>query len=156
VEPVDYPVDHHQVIYFYVTHNRGLTWALDAESQPIIVKGTLTFNLQDLTQKCTLDNAGVSGPAPVVASASPATLWILTPGPKGATGGSIVTSRGSGPSTFKIEDLPKTTDRMDLAALNGHDALLTLPMPSGYQSTYETTNAGVSWEMATFPVPRGT
>jgi hypothetical protein len=42
--------------------------------------------------------------------------------------------------------LPATTGNIHIAPLNANDALLTLPIPSGYQTTYETSNGGVKWE----------
>jgi photosystem II stability/assembly factor-like uncharacterized protein len=153
VEPVDYPVNGRQLIYLYVTGDGGVTWKLDAKTHlPIVVSGALTFNGHDESQGCNVDTAAVSGPAAMITSASPATWWVFTPGPKGAT--SLVVADGAGAQTaLTVKDLPKTTDQMAVAASNSRDALLTLPIPYGYQTTYETSNGGVSWEKVTLPTP---
>jgi hypothetical protein len=45
-----------------------------------------------------------------------------------------------------MSGLPATTGHLQIAALNANDALLTFPIPSGYQTTYETSDGGVKWE----------
>jgi photosystem II stability/assembly factor-like uncharacterized protein len=58
-----------------------------------------------------------------------------------------VTDNGNTESSITIRDLPKTTDRIDFTALNANDALITLPIPYGYQTTYQTTDGGSTWTM---------
>jgi hypothetical protein len=155
VVPVDYPVGRHQSIYFYATHDGGLTWKLEIGSHlPIVVSWALKINPQATSRACTTDTFAVWGRAALVAAASPATWWILQPGPKGATKRLVVTAGASGITTYVMKGLPATTDRSDLAALNANDALLTLPIPSGYQTTYETSDGGVKWEKVTLPADR--
>jgi hypothetical protein len=99
-----------------------------------------------------VDTAAASGHVALVAS-NPTTWWILQPGPKSATAEVVVTIGAIRISSFVIRDLPKTTNQMVVAALNARDALITLPIPSGYHTTYETANGGVTWSKVTLPVP---
>lgn len=155
VVPVVYPVGHHQAIYFYATHDRGVTWKLEVGSHlPIDVSGVLNINPQTATQVCSLEARATSGRVAIVTAASPTTWWVLQPGPKGATTRLVVTTDGAGITTYGVTDLPATTGQPDLAALNANDALLTLPVPYGYQTTYETSNGGVKWEKVTLPTSR--
>jgi hypothetical protein len=157
VVPVDYPVGHHQAIYFYATHDGGVTWKLMVGSHlPIDVSGALSINPQTAAQVCSLDVRTASGRVAIVTAASPATWWVLQPGPKGATTRLVVTADGAGITTYSMKDLPATTGQPDLAALNVNDALLTLPIPYGYETTYETSNGGVKWEKVTLPTRRST
>jgi hypothetical protein len=152
VVPVDYPVGLHQAIYFYATHDSGVNWKLEVGSHlPIDVSGALTINPQTAAQTCSLDARATSGRVAIVTAASPATWWILQPGLKGATTRLVVTADGTGITTYGIKDLPATTGQADLAALNSNDALLTLSIPYGYETTYETSNGGVTWEKVTLP-----
>lgn len=152
VVPVDYPNGGHQDIFFYASHDGGLTWKLDVNSHsPIIVSGALKINPQAASQECNLDAAAVSGRVAIVATASTGTWWILQPGPKGATMALVATVYGSRIATIVMKDLPATTGQIEVAPLNANDALLTLPVPYGYQTTYETSNGGAKWEKVTFP-----
>jgi hypothetical protein len=152
VVPVAYPVGRHQAIYFYATHDGGVTWKLEVGSHlPIDVSGALTIDPQTATQVCSLDVRAASGRVAIVTAASPATWWILQSGPKGATTRLVVVADGAGITTYGMKDLPATTDQSDLAALNTNDALLTLPIPYGYETTYETSDGGVKWEKVTLP-----
>jgi len=67
-----------------------------------------------------------------------------------------VTANGAGITSYDVKDLPATTGQSDLAALNANDALLTLPIPYGYDTTYETSNGGVGWEKVTLPTTGST
>jgi photosystem II stability/assembly factor-like uncharacterized protein len=149
VVPVDYPVGVHQDIYFYVTHDGGENWDLDAATNlPIRVGGTLSINRRiAATQPCT--GPVTSGRVAIVTAASPNTWWILQPGPKGATKRIVVTGGGAETTTYTMKGLPSTTNRAQAAALNVNDALITVPGSSGYLTTYETSNGGVRWEKVT-------
>jgi len=152
VVPVDYPVGHHQAIYFYATHNGGLTWDREVRPNlPIDVSGTVTVTALNVSQDCSLDAPAESGRVADVTEANPVTWWILQPGSKGRTTRLVVTAGGAGVTTYGVRDLPATTESPDLAPLNPNDALLTLPIPYGYQSTYETSNAGVTWTKVDLP-----
>jgi len=157
VVPVDYPAGRHQSIYFYATRNGGVTWRREVGSHlPIDVSGELTINPQTATRVCSLDLRASSGHVAIVATASPSTWWILQPGPKGQTTRTVVTANGAGITSYDVKDLPATTGQSDLAALNANDALLTLPIPYGYDTTYETSNGGVGWEKVTLPTTGST
>lgn len=147
VVPVDYPVGRHQAIYFYATHDGGLIWKLDVNPHlPIVVNGSLKINRQAGARACDLGAPAASGRVATVALASPTAWWVLQPGPKGATTRFVVTASGSAVTSYNMKDLPATTGQPDLAVLNTNDALLTIPIPYGYETTYETSNGGVKWE----------
>jgi len=146
VVSVDFPVNDHQAIYFYETHNGGLSWKLEVSpGLPVVVSGKLKINHEIATQPCTLDVSAVSGQVAIVALANATTWWILQPGPKGATTKLIVTGSGAGIATYNVIDLPATTGHPELAVLNAHDALLTFAIPAGYKTTYETSDGGATW-----------
>jgi photosystem II stability/assembly factor-like uncharacterized protein len=146
VVSVDYPVNDNQAIYFYGTHNGGLSWKLEiGPDLPVVVSGKLKISHEIATQPCTLDNSAVSGQVAIVALANPTTWWVLRPGPKGATTRLIVTGSGTGITTYTVNDLPTTIGHPELAALNAEDALLSFAMPAGYTTTYETSNGGATW-----------
>lgn len=84
---------------------------------------------------------------------SPTAWWILQPGGKGEGSVSIISLNGSHVASTKVRDLPSTRNETALAALNSKGALLALPIPYGYQSTYETSNSGASWKKIDFPTP---
>ena len=154
VEAVDYPVGGHQAIYFYETHDAGKSWTLDTDlSQPIGVGDALNINRRNAAAQSCFGPVTSSRVA-VVSSAGTATWWILQPGPKGATRRIVVGHGGSGTTSYVMKGLPATTGHVQVAALNINDALLTLPNPSGYQSTFETSNGGVTWEKMS-PVASG-
>jgi photosystem II stability/assembly factor-like uncharacterized protein len=147
VVPVDFPVNGRQDIFFYATHDRGLTWKVIVGSLlPIVVDQPLNVNPQTASQRCDLDARATSGRVPVISESNLSTWWILEPGPKGATKKLMVTDSGSGVSTFEISDLPATTGQIDFTALNARDTLLTLPRPYGHQSTFESTDGGATWK----------
>ena len=144
--PVDFPVNGHQDIFFYATHDGGLTWKVNANSMlPIIVNEPLKLNPLTATQTCNLDTSATGGRAAVISLANLSTWWILVPGPKGATKRLVVSESGNAVSTFQVNDLPATTGQMEYTALNANDALITLPIPYGYQTTYESTDGGATW-----------
>jgi len=146
VEPVDFPVDGHQAIYFYTTRDDGLTWKLDTNSMlPVIVSEPLKLNPETASGACNLDTAATTGRAAAISLASLSTWWILEPGPKGTTKNVVVTGSGRAESTFTVDDLPATTGQMEFSALNVNDALLTRPIPYGYQTTFESTDGGATW-----------
>jgi photosystem II stability/assembly factor-like uncharacterized protein len=145
VVPVDYPVGGHQTIYFYVSGNGGETWTLDTRMKPIGVGGTLAINRRNAAAQSCFGPVTSSHVA-IVSPASSATWWILQPGPKGSTKRVVAINHGAGTSRYQMSGLPATTGRLQIAALNANDALLTFPIPSGYQTTYETSNGGVKWE----------
>jgi hypothetical protein len=144
--PVDYPVQGHQDIYFYGSNDRGLTWTLNS-NLPVIVLADMTINRQVATsQTCNVAGAIETGHPAIVALANPATWWILQPGHRGSTRESIVSQNGQNVTLREITDLPATYNQPDLAALNSHDALITIAVPNGYRSTYQTSNGGVTWK----------
>ena len=150
VVPVDFPVNGHQAIFFYSTHDGGLKWKVNANSMmPIIVKEPLKLNPQTATNTCNLDTSATSGRAAVISMANLSTWWILEPGLKGATRRLVVTNSGGAVSSFDIKDLPATTGQMEFTALNVNDALITLPIPYGYQTTYESNDGGATWKKLT-------
>ena len=152
VEAVDFPASNRQYIYFYVTHDGGLKWTLDANSHlPLLVDATLAINRQEaaaLTCSATISNSWSH--AAIVDPVSATTWWVLQPGPKGSTREFIVSNAGTAISSFTIKDLPATfshaDNQADLAALNASDALITLPIPYGYRTTYQTSNGGRTWQ----------
>ena len=148
VVPVDYPVRSHQTIYFYVSRNGGETWALDTRMKPIGVDGALKINRRNAAAQSCFGPVTSSHVA-IVSPASSTTWWILQPGPKGSTRRVVVINGGAGTSTYQMSGLPATTGRLQIAALNANDALLTFPIPSGHQTTYETSDGGVKWEKIT-------
>lgn len=159
VVPVDYPDGSRQAIYFYVTHDGGLRWSLDTVRQRVVVGGDLRINRQGAAAQPCL----VGGPAPVasghvvvITSASPTSWWILQPGVKGEGSVDVVSLNGGRVASTKVRDLPSTRNETALAALNSKGALLTLPVPYGYQSTYESLNSGVTWKKIDFPTPTET
>lgn len=152
VEPVDYPIGSHQAIVFYVTHDAGRSWTIDTR-RPIAVGGTLKINRRRAEAQACFGPVTSSRVA-IVSAASTATWWILQPGPKGATKRIVVARGGSGTTSYEMNGLPATTRNVQVAALNINDALLTLPNPSGYRSTYETSNGGVTWKRL-FPLTNG-
>jgi hypothetical protein len=146
VVAVDFPVNGHQDIFFYSTHDGGLIWKVNANSMlPIIVDEPLKLNPQTATQTCNLDLSATSGRAAIVSLANLSTWWILEPGSKGATKRLVATDNGVALNTYEISDLPATTGQMEFTALNVNDALITLPIPYGYQTTYESTDGGATW-----------
>jgi hypothetical protein len=159
VVPVDYPDGNRQAVYFYVTHDGGLRWTLDSVHPRVVVGGVLRINRQSAAaQPCfggTLTPVA-SRHVVVIAAASPTTWWILQPGVKGEGSVSIVSLKGDHIASTKLRDLPSTQKETALAALNSKGALLTLPIPYGYQSTYETSNSGASWTKLDFPTPTET
>ncbi|MFZ0768290.1 MAG: hypothetical protein WAM64_03605, partial [Acidimicrobiales bacterium] len=147
VVPVDYSVAGHQDLFFYVSHDAGLVWQLDVASHlPVVIPTGVRINRQNAVgQSCSATSPLVSGRVPVVVSASPTTWWLVVPGPQHATELFVITAGGRDVTSFTVRDLPKTTSRLELAALNADDALLTLPIPSGYQTTYESLDGGIHW-----------
>jgi photosystem II stability/assembly factor-like uncharacterized protein len=144
--PVDYPVSGHQDIYMYVTDDGGQKWKMNPDATlPIVVHEPLKLNPETTARQCDLTNSATSGRAAIISSPNLSTLWILEPGLKGATKSIVVTEGGNAESSIAIRDLPKTTGQIDFTALNANDALITVPIPYGYQSTYETIDGGATW-----------
>jgi photosystem II stability/assembly factor-like uncharacterized protein len=146
--PVDYPVARHQEIYFYATRDGGLTWRLVADAgQSISVEGAIAIDAHNAAEGCGPGPSGdvVSGHAVTIAAAGPSAWWILRSGPKGHSTRLVVAASGSDVTSYNIRDLPSTATHPELAVTNTSDALLTVTIPNGYQSTYETTNGGVNW-----------
>jgi hypothetical protein len=159
VVPVDYPDGSRQAIYFYMTHDGGLRWTLDAVHPRAVVGGDLRINRQAAAaQPCLVGGSArvASGQVVVITSAGPKTWWILQPGGKGEGSVSIVSINGGHVASTKLRDLPSTGSETAFAALNSRGALLTLPIPYGYQSTYETSNSGANWKKIDFPTPTQT
>lgn len=159
VVPVDYPDGGRQAVYFYVTHDGGLRWTLDTVHPRVVVGGDLRINRQGAAAQPCLDGTlapVASGHVVVMTSAGPKTWWILHPGRKGEGSISIVSLNGGHVASTKLRDLPSTRNETSLAALNSKGALLTLPIPYGYQSTYETSNSGTTWKKIVFPTPTET
>ncbi len=156
---VDYPNGSGQAIYFYVTHNGGLSWTLDAAHPRVTVGGDLRINRHGAAANTCFDTSTApvaSGHVVEIASASPTTWWILQPGKKDEGFVSIVSLNGGHVVTTKFGDLPSTKKETALAALNSKEALITLPIPYGLQSTYETSNSGATWMKLEFPTPTET
>ena len=159
VAPVDYPDGSRQAVYFYVTHDGGLSWTLDTVHPRVVVGGDLRINRQGTTaQPCSDGTVApvASGHVIVITSAGPKIWWILQPGAKGEGSVSVVSLNGGHVASTKLRDLPSTRNETALAALNSKGALLTLPIPYGYQSTYETSNGGSTWKKIDFPTPTET
>lgn len=157
--PVDYPDGRRQAVFFYVTRDGGLRWTLDTVHRRVVVGGDLRIIRQAGGAPTCLYAAlgpAASGHVVVIASAGPTTWWILNPGRKGEGSVSIVSLHGGPVASTKLRDLPSTLNETALAALNSKRALLTLPIPYGYQSTYETSNSGASWKKINFPTPTAT
>ena len=145
VVPVDYALGARQAIYFYRTTNGGATWRLETGSNlPIDIRGALRINPLDPQSTCDGDNS-VLGRVALVSLADLSTWWILQPGPAGSTTRVLVSDSGAIVSTFHVADLPATTGAPQLGALNSEDALVTVPLPYGSETTYETSNGGVTW-----------
>jgi hypothetical protein len=53
-------------------------------------------------------------------------------------------------------DLPSTRKATAFAAVNSRFAPLALPIPYGYQSTYETSDGGTTWKEIDLPTPTQT
>lgn len=137
----------HQAIFFYSTRDGGMTWKINTNSMlPIIVSQPLRINPQANAPSCNLDTRATTGRAAVISLSNLTTWWILEPGSKGATKRVLVTDNGGAVSTFNVSDLPATTGEIEFAALNDNDALMTLAIPYGYQSTYESTDGGATWK----------
>ncbi len=156
VVPVDYPDASHQAVYFYETHDGGAHWSLDRARSGVTVAGEIRINPRSAAaQPCF--GGGVppvaTGRVAVIAPAGPMTWWILQPSGKGEGSIKVVSLNARHVESSVVRDLPSMRNVTALAALNSRDALLTLPLPYGYQSTYETSNGGSSWKMVTLPVP---
>ena len=152
IVPVDYPTKGHQDIYFYETRDRGLTWTLDASPNlPVVVRAAMTINRRVATsQTCNVGGAVETGYPAIVDLANPTTWWILQPGTRGSTEASIISASGQKVTSREIRDLPATNNQPVLAALNSNDALITIPVPYGYRTTYQTSNGGVTWKKIVF------
>jgi photosystem II stability/assembly factor-like uncharacterized protein len=123
-----------------------LKWQLNSDSTlPIIVNAPLKINSETAARQCDLSNSATSGRVAAISFAGLATWWILEPGPKGATQRLLVTDSGRSVSSTEISDLPSTKGQMEFTAMSKNDALITRPIPYGYQTTYETTNGGATW-----------
>jgi hypothetical protein len=156
VVAVDYPVAGHQAFYFYVTHDGGLSWQLVNSRSTISIGGSLAINAQNAAEGCGPGTGVESGHVATVAAANPSTWWIMRSGPKGNTTRLVVTASGSDVTSYNMKDLPSTLTRPELAALNTNKALITVTIPGGYQSTYETSNGGVTWEKVILSTRRTT
>jgi photosystem II stability/assembly factor-like uncharacterized protein len=157
VVPVDYPDGNRQAVYFYVTHDGGQRWNLDGAKSRVIVGGTLQINHQGVSTKSCSDLSLApisSGDVAMITSAGPTTWWILQPGVKGKSAVTVATLTDGKRTSTKISDLPTTRSATSFAALSSTGALLTVPIPHGYQSTYETSNGGRTWSEIELPTPR--
>ena len=150
--PVDYPVHGHQDIYFYETHDRGLTWTrLAGPNLPVMVHAGMHINRSvAASQTCIIGGAVETGHPAIVDLVNPTTWWTLQPGPKDSTWVKIVSAGGRVVTSHQSNDLPATTNQPDLEALNSNDALITVPVPYGYRTTYQTSNGGVTWKKILF------
>lgn len=156
VVPVDYPDATGQAIYFYETHDGGRHWSLDRARPRVAATGELHINARSAAaQPCFGGDSTpvASGHVVVIASAGPTTWWILQPGGRGEGSIQVVALNARPVASATLRDLPSTRNVTALAALNARDALVTLPHPYGYQSTYETSNGGSSWKRVTLPLP---
>jgi photosystem II stability/assembly factor-like uncharacterized protein len=156
VAPVDYSDGSDQAIYFYVTRNGGQRWNLDGSHSPVIIGGTFRINRRGAkTQSCTdMTMAPISsGDVAMISSAGTDTWWILQPGNKGESSVTVVSLTGEKRKSTNIGGLPSTRSATSLAVLNSTDALLTVPIPYGYQSTYETSDGGKIWSKIELPTP---
>jgi hypothetical protein len=150
--PVDYPTKGHQDIYFYETRDRGRTWTLDTSPNlPVVVNAKITINRSVASsQTCNIGGSIETGHPAVVDLASPTTWWILQPGTRGSTDVTVVSASGQKVTFHKIGDLPTTNNQLDLATLNAKEALITIPVPNGYRTTYQTSNGGATWKKIVF------
>jgi hypothetical protein len=125
---------------------------LDANSHlPLLVDAKLAINRQEaVTLTCSATISNSWSHAAIVDPVNPRTWWVLQPGPKGSTREFIISNGGTTISSFTIKDLPATfsqaDNQPDLTALNSSDALITLPIPYGYRTTYQTSNGGKTWQ----------
>ena len=148
--PVDYPVAGHQVIYLLVTGDGGRTWrTLRSGVLPVTVSGALTVDPH--APSCTNDSAVVVGNEAIIAPAGPSTWWILGPGPRGSTSRTVANVRADLSTSLVMTGLAATTGPASLEALNANDALVTMPIPYGYSTTFATSNGGVTWRRLTLP-----
>ena len=151
VVPVDYPVAGHQSLYLDATGDGGRTWQLvRAGVLPIDVPATLTVDRR--APSCTTDSPVVAGREAIISPAGPSTWWVLAPGPRGSTRRTVVNARTDGSTTYVMTGLPATTGQPVLEALNANDAVVTLPIPYGYRTTFATANGGVTWRSLHLPV----
>ncbi len=159
VVPVDYSVRGRQTVYFYVTHDDGVSWAPATSHSRVVVAGTLHIDRHSAAANpCFGDSSApvATGDVAVISPANPMIWWLLQPGRKDH--GSITVeflNRGRISSTT-LHTLPSTRKVTTLAALSSRSALLTLPIPYGFQSTYVTTNGGLSWTRIHRPELPGT
>ena len=150
--PVDYPVAGGQRVYFYATTDAGATWRLDTVPAPVAVAGELTINHRSAAAQPCFGGASApvsSGLAAVSVAVNPSTWWILRPGSRGESLVAVVSLTGGHVSRHYARDLPSTRGGALLAPLSAASALITVPVPYGYQTTYETTDGGATWRVLT-------
>ncbi|MGC8498748.1 MAG: WD40/YVTN/BNR-like repeat-containing protein [Acidimicrobiales bacterium] len=156
VVPVDYPDGSRQAVYFFVTRDGGRHWSLDRARPRVAVAGELHINAHSAAaQPCFGGDSTpvASGHVVIIASAGPMTWWMLQPGARGQGSVSVAVLNENHVTSAKLRELPPTRNVTALAAMNSRVALVTLPLPYGYQSTYETSSGGSTWKMVTLPVP---
>jgi len=140
---VDYAMGSHQDLVWYTSTDYGLHWSL-VRSRPFLmsVKGALSIHYGSTNSACSFQSR-VSGSPVSVDLYSPASWWIVRPGPKSDTT-EVKSYKSDGYTSITTPDLPATTGGVTLTALNKYDALVTVG--SGQNSSvYATTDGGTTW-----------
>ena len=139
---VDYAAGSHQDLALYRSTDYGLHWSF-ARGRPFLmsVKGSISIHYGSPNFACDFQST-VSAPAVSVDLFSPASSWIIRPGPRSDTMELKLLPNGYTSTT--TSQLPATTHGVTPKAINSNDALVTVG--SGQSSSvYATTDGGATW-----------
>jgi len=140
---VDYATGAHQDLAWYASTDYGMHWSL-VRTRPFLVsvKGAISIHYGSANYACSFQSR-ISGSPVSVDLLSPASWWIVRPGPKDDTT-EVKSYKSDGDASTTTSELPATTHGVTLQAVNNHDALVTVG--SGQSSSvYATTDGGSRW-----------
>jgi hypothetical protein len=140
---VDYASGSHQDLAFYTSVDYGLHWSF-VRGRPFVmaVKGLITIHDTSPNYACSFQST-ISGSPVSVDLFSPASWWMIRPGPASHTT-EVKSYKNDGYALTTTSDLPATTQGVTLKALNNDDALVTVGSGQSL-SVYATTDGGSSW-----------